>query len=169
MEDFFRIGSIASTHGVHGEVKVYPTTDDVNRFKKCKEVILERKNDRKTVHIESVKFFKQMVIVKFQEYNTMDEAELLRGGELYVTRENAVPLGKNEYYVADLIGLKVITEEDQELGFIDDVMQTGANDVYIVKTVDDRELLIPAIKDCVKEISIDRGMMKIHVMEGLFD
>ena len=169
MEEFFRIGSVATTHGVHGEVKVYPTTDDVNRFKKCKEVLLDNGKEKKTVHVTGVKFFKQMVILKFEEITTMDEAELLRGYDLYVSRKNALPLQKNEYYVSDLIGLSVVTDEDKELGILDDVMQTGANDVYVVKTPDDKELLIPAIKECILQIDIENQQMKIHVMDGLFD
>ena len=96
MEDLFRIGSVSTTHGVHGEVKVYPTTDDPGRYKKIKEVILDNGKEKKTAHIEQTKFFKQMVIVKFKECNSMDEAEKLRGYELYVTREHAIPLKKNE-------------------------------------------------------------------------
>lgn len=169
MEDLFRIGSVATTHGVRGEVKVYPTTDDPGRYKKIKEVILDNGKEQKTAHIESAKFFKQMVIVKFKECNSMDEAQLLRGYELYVTRKNAIPLGKNEYYVADLIGMKVMTDEDTELGMIDDVMQTGANDVYVVKQESGKEILLPAIKDCILLVDVERRLMKVHVLEGLLD
>ncbi|MGN1159218.1 MAG: ribosome maturation factor RimM [Lachnospiraceae bacterium] len=169
MEDLFRIGSIATTHGVHGEVKVYPTTDDPGRYKKIKEVILDNGKEKKTAHIEQTKFFKQMVIVKFKEYHTMDEAEKLRGYELYVTREHAIPLKKNEYYIADLIGMTVLTDEGNELGIIEDVLQTGANDVYVVKQTSGKEVLLPAIKDCILSVDVEAKMMKVHVLDGLLD
>ncbi len=169
MEDLFRIGSVATTHGVHGEIKVYPTTDDPGRYKKIKEVILDNGKDRKTAHIENAKFFKQMVIVKFREYNSMDEAEKLRGYELFVTREYAVPLGKNEYYVADLIGMKVMTDQDMELGTIQDVLQTGANDVYVVKQESGKEVLLPAIRDCILSVDVEQAVMTVHVLDGLLD
>lgn len=169
MEDLFRIGSVSTTHGVHGEVKVYPTTDDPGRYKKIKEVILDNGKEKKTAHIEQTKFFKQMVIVKFKECNSMDEAEKLRGYELYVTREHAIPLKKNEYYIADLIGMKVMTDEGSELGIIDDVLQTGANDVYVVKQPSGKEVLLPAIKDCILSVDIEAGLMEVHVLDGLLD
>lgn len=169
MEELFRIGSVATTHGVHGEVKVYPTTDDPARYKKIKEVILDNGKDQRIVHIEQTKFFKQMVIVKFKEYNTMDEAEKLRGYELYVTREHAVPLQKNEYYIADLIDMQVITDDGTKLGRIDDVLQTGANDVYVVKQTSGRELLLPAIKDCILSVDVPEKKMTVHLLDGLLD
>lgn len=169
MEDLFRIGSVSTTHGVHGEVKVYPTTDDPGRYKKIKEVILDNGKEKKTAHIEQTKFFKQMVIVKFKECNSMDEAEKLRGYELYVTREHAIPLKKNEYYIADLIGMKVMTDEGSELGIIDDVLQTGANDVYVVKQPSGKEVLLPAIKDCILTVDVEAGLMEAHVLDGLLD
>lgn len=169
MEDLFRIGSVSTTHGVHGEVKVYPTTDDPGRYKKIKEVILDNGKEKKTAHIEQTKFFKQMVIVKFKECNSMDEAEKLRGYELYVTREHAIPLNKNEYYIADLIGMKVLTDEGSELGMIDDVLQTGANDVYVVKQPSGKDVLLPAIKDCILSVDVEAGLMKVHVLDGLLD
>lgn len=169
MEELFRIGSIATTHGVHGEVKVYPTTDDPGRYKKIKEVILDNGKEQKTAHIEQTKFFKQMVIVKFREYNTMDEAEKLRGYELYVTREHAIPLKKNEYYIADLIDMQVITDEGAALGVIEDVLQTGANDVYVVQQPSGKEILLPAIRDCILSVDVPEKKMTVHILEGLLD
>lgn len=168
MEELFRIGSVATTHGIHGEVKVFPTTDDPARYKKLKEVILDNGKEQKTVHIVNARFFKQMVIVKFKECNTMDEAEKLRGYELYVTREHAVPLSENEYYVADLIGMQVMTDEDALLGVIEDVLQTGANDVYVVRQ-GDKEILLPAIRDCILSVNVEQAVMKVHVLPGLLE
>ena len=101
MEDMLQVGAITSTHGVHGEVKVFPTTDDMKRFSKLKEVILGEGSNAPTLHIIGVKYFKNMVILKFKEYDTCNDVEKLRGEKLYVTRENAVKLQKDEYFIAD--------------------------------------------------------------------
>lgn len=107
MEDTLRVGVISSTHGVRGEVKVYPTTDDVNRFKKLKTVILDTGRDQITLSIESVKFFKNMVILKFKEFNNINEIEKYKGKDLLICRDQAVKLAPNENFITDLIGLKV--------------------------------------------------------------
>ena len=167
MEERLQVGVIASTHGVHGEVKIFPTTDDVRRFKKLKEVILDTGKENRILEIESVKFFKQFAILKFRGIDTIDEAEKYRRKSLYVTRENAVRLQKDEYFIADLIGLKVYTEDDAFLGTLDDVIQTGANDVYQVVTEEEKEILIPAIRQCILEVDVEEGRMKVHLLEGL--
>ncbi len=168
MEDLFQVGIITSPHGVRGEVKVFPTTDDVNRFKKLKHVILEPETKNQELNIESVKFYKNMVILKFKEITSMDEAEKYRKMGLYVTRENAVKLNKDEYFIADLMGLQVIDEDGSILGNITDVLQTGANDVYVVND-GTREVLIPAIKACILQVDISARTMKVHLLEGLLD
>lgn len=165
MEELFQVGAITSTHGVRGEVKVFPTTDDAKRYSKLKEVYLEDT----LVHIESVKYFKNLVIVKFKEYNSLNDVESLKGKNLYVTRQNAVKLKKDEYFVADLIGLRIIDEERNIGGELTDVMSTGANDVYIINLDDGRELLLPAIKDCVLNVDFENRIIKINILEGLLD
>lgn len=169
MTDMFRVGVIASTHGVRGEVKVYPTTDDNNRFKKLKQVLLDTGKEQKSLTLEQVRFFKNMVIIKFKEFNDINEVEKYKGMDLLVTRENAVKLKKDEYFIADLIGLKVVTDEGEELGILEDVMLTGANDVYIVKGKDDKEILLPVIKECVLDISLEKQEILVHIMEGLLE
>ena len=169
MEQRFQVGVITSTHGVRGEVKVFPTTDDAARFKKLKQVILDTGKEDVELEITSVKFFKNMVILKFKDIDDMDTANKYRQKSLYVTRENAVKLKKNEYFIADLIGLVVTSDEGEELGVIDDVLQTGANDVYVIKGEAGEELLLPAIKECVKEVDIEAGTMLVHVLPGLRD
>ena len=169
MEDVFKVGVITSTHGIRGEVKVYPTTDDVNRFKKLKKVILDNGKEKLDMEIASVKFFKNMVILKFKGIDNINDVEKYKKAELYVTRENAVPLKKDEYFIADLIGLKVTSDEGEDLGVIDDVLQTGANDVYIIKKQGAADLLVPAIKDCIREVDIEGGAMLVHLLPGLRD
>jgi len=169
MEEILQVGIITSTHGVRGEVKVFPTTDDVKRFKKLKNVILDTGREKIELEIEGVKFFKQFAILKFKGIDNINDVEKYRQKSLYVTRDNAVRLKRDEYFIADLIGLKVIDENDEEIGVMTDVMQTGANDVYVIRMNDGRELLLPAIKECVLGIDVDAGFIKIHIMEGLLD
>lgn len=169
MEDFFQVGIVTSTHGVRGEVKVFPTTDDARRFKRLKEVIVDTGKERCTLEIEGVKFFKQFVILKFKGIDTLNDVEKYRKSSLYVTRENAVRLGRDEYFCADLIGLRILDEDGKAIGSLRDVLETGANDVYVIDLSDGRELLLPAIKQCVLEVNVSEGFMRIHILDGLLD
>jgi 16S rRNA processing protein RimM len=168
-DDMFRIGVIASTHGLKGEVKVFPTTDDVNRFKTLKTCYLRTKQGDMQVEKKSCKFFKNMVILSFKEFSDINEIEKYKGCELYVTREDAVPLEEGEYYIADAIGMNVVTEAGESLGVIDDVMQTGANDVFVVKMKDEGELLLPVIPDCVLDMDFDNNKTTVRLMKGMLD
>ena len=168
MEDIFRIGVITSTHGLKGEVKVFPTTDDVNRFKKLKKCILKTPKGDIEVEKKSCKFFKNMVILSFKEFKDINEVEKYKNCELYVTRDNAVPLDEDEYYIADVIGMEVF-EEESRLGVLADVMQTGANDVFVVDLGDKKELLIPVIKDCVLDIDYETKRINVKLMKGMLD
>ena len=168
MEQYLQVGIISSTHGVHGEVKVFPTTDDVKRFKKLKDVLLFLPNGGQLpLEIEQVKFFKQFVILKFKDYDSINDIEKYRGLSLYVTRENAVKLEKDEYFIADLIGLCVLDESGEKIGELKDVMETGANDVYVITRTNGSELLLPAIRECIKEVQVEEGFLRVHVLEGL--
>ena len=169
METKLQVGVISSTHGVRGEVKVFPTTDDVKRFKRLKEVILDTGKEELTLEIEGVKFFKQFVILKFKGYDNINDIEKYKGKSLFVTRANAVRLRRDEYFIADLQGLTVVDEEDKVLGILRDVVETGANDVYIIDMADGREVLVPAIKECILHVDVEAGKMQIHLMDGLLD
>ena len=169
MENRFQVGIISSTHGVRGEVKVFPTTDDVRRFKKLKNVILDTGKEERVLEIEGVRFFKQFAILKFKGIDNINDIEKYRGQSLYVTRENAVRLKKDEYFIADLMGISVQDESGTVIGSLQDVIETGANDVYQIAMNDGRELLLPAIKQCVLEVDVEAGFMKVHVMDGLLD
>ena len=169
MEDLLQVGIITSTHGVRGEVKVYPTTDDPRRFRRLKEVVLDTGREKINLEIEGVKFFKQFVILKFKGLDNINDIEKYRQKSLYVTRKNAVRLQRDEYFIADLIGLKVQDEDGTELGTVKDVIETGANDVYEVEMADGRSLLLPAIKQCILNVDVENGMMQVQVLEGLLD
>lgn len=169
MQNEFQVGAIASVHGIKGEVKVFPTTDEPGKFKKLKAVMLKTEKEERVIELESAKFFKNMIIVKFRGIETPEEAQKYRGATLWIKREQAVPLKADEYYQADLIGLLVVREDGTELGILTDVFETGANDVYEVTMADQRKVLLPAIKDCIREVDIGAGCMKVHVLEGLLD
>ena len=167
MEDLLQIGVITTTHGVRGDVKVFPTTDDPMRFKKLKQVILDTGKEQIELEFAGARFFKNLVILKFKGIDNINDVEQYRQKSLYVTRENAVPLGENEYFIADLIGLKVVSDEGEELGELSDVLQTGANDVYVVSKENTPDLLIPAIRDCIRQVDIENGTMQVHLLAGL--
>ena len=167
MQDLFRIGIITEPHGVRGEVKIYPTTDEPERIGRIKEIILMDGENQILLHPEGQKFQKDRVIVKFKEFQNRSEVEGLRKKELYVTRKYAVKCKKDEYLIADLIGLKVIDEEGEEIGKVTDILRTGANDVYEIERLDGTELLLPSIKECILDVQIAEGFVKVHVMEGL--
>lgn len=167
MDNLLQVGAITSPHGLKGEVKVFPTTDDPERFKKLKEVLLDTGQEQLMLEIQSVKFFKKFVILKFKGLDRIEDVEPYRQKTLWVTRAQALPLKRNEYFISDLIDMKVFTEDGNEFGILIDVMQTGANDVYIVKTTQDQEVLIPAIKQCILQVDVQEKRMDIHLMPGL--
>ena len=167
MEKRLQVGVITATHGLKGEVKVFPTTDDPNRFRRLKEVILNTGREERVLEIEGVKFFKQMVILKFKGLDDIGDVEKFRRGTLSVTRENAVKLKQNEYFIADLIGMRMENEDGSELGTLQDVIATGANDVYDVRLSDGRQVLIPAIRECILSVDVEEGRMRVHLLDGL--
>ncbi len=169
MEDRFQVGIITSTHGLGGELKVYPTTDDPKRFSRLKTVILEDGKDGLLMEVEGVKYFKQFVILKFKGVDDVEAAQKYRQKSLYVPRKDAVRLRRDEYFIADLIGLRVLDEEESPIGVLRDVLSTGANDVYVIDLDDGRELLLPAIRQCILRVAVEEGYLKVHILDGLLE
>lgn len=167
MEDYLRVGVITTTHGIRGEVKVFPTTDDPNRFNDLKQVYLDTGKEFITLEIEGVKFFKQLVILKFKGIDNINDIEKYRGKDLLITRDNAVKLEKDEYFIFDLIDSEVITDKGEKLGVLVEILTTAANDVYIVKTPDNKEILLPSIKECILNVDVENKKITVHVMNGL--
>ena len=167
MDNYLRVGVISTTHGIKGEVKVFPTTDDPNRFKELNEIILDTGKELLLLEIEGVKFFKQMVILKFKGIDDINEVEKYRGKDLLISRENAVKLEEGEFFIYDLIDSVVVTEEGEDLGTLVEIMTTGANDVYVVKTPDGKELLIPSIKECILDVDVENKKILVHLLNGL--
>ena len=169
MEKYLRVGVIANTHGVRGEVKIYATTDDIRRFKKLKECFIDTGKEKIPVEVESCKFFKEMPILKFRSMDQMGDVEGFKGKDLLVSREHAVKLKKNEFFIVDLVGLSVESDEGMPVGILTDVLQTGANDVFVVKTEAGDEVLIPYLEQCVPEIHPETGKLMVHLLPGLLD
>ena len=172
----FRIGVISSVHGIHGECKVFVTSDSPERFKKLKTVRAVRPQDplsgakggeEKELELVSVKFFNNMAICRFRGIDTPEEIRKYRGMELWIDRSEAVPLEEGEFYIADLIGLNVETDDGELLGIVSDFWPTGANYVITVKQKNGKEVLLPYIKDCVKDVLPEEGKIVVHLMEGL--
>lgn len=194
MEKLLRIGVITTSHGLKGEVKVYPTTDSPDRFNEVKRVVLMTPKGQIETEITGARFFKNLAIVKFAAFDDVEQVKNLHNTDIMVYREDAQPLEEGEYYIADLLGCRVYAEADRTdgsaadgenkpqagmfLGVLKDVLQTGANDVYIVDvaTGDDPslgdktgELLLPVIPDCIKKVDIEQGEIIVHLMPGLTD
>lgn len=170
MEQLLRVGVITTSHGIRGEVKVFPTTDDIHRFDDLDEVILQNKREQLTLHVEHVKYFKNIVIVKFKEYNNINDVEMFRKCDLFVTRENAVPLEEGEYFICDIIGAQVKNEEDGKvIGKVKDVLETGANLVFSIGSNEGKELLFPSIPECIKKVDVEKMEVIAHVMPGLME
>ena len=169
MEQRFQVGVITSTHGVRGEVKVFPTTDDAARFKRLKQVILDTGKEQLDLDVQSVKFFKNLVILKFKQFDNINDVEKYKNADLLVTREHAVKLEPGEYFIVDLIGLQGISDEGEDLGELSDVIKTGANDVYVFSKQGEADLLVPKIPDCVKEIDLEKKTVLVHLLPGLRD
>ena len=167
MEELLQVGGIANTHGIKGEVKVFPTTDDPGRFKNLSQVKLYTGNEYIDLEIESIKFFKQLVILKFKGIDDINVIEKYKGNSLWITREQAVTLEQDEYFIADMLGMAVLNKQGEQLGVLKEVLTSEANDVYVVSTKDQKELLLPAIKQCILQVNIEERWMKVHVMEGL--
>ncbi|NLC19153.1 MAG: 16S rRNA processing protein RimM [Clostridiales bacterium] len=167
MENYLRVGVITSTHGIKGEVKVYPTTEDPQRFRQLEQVILDTGKELIPLDIEEVKFFKQMVILKFKGIDNINDVQKYRNMDLLVTRENAIKLEEGEYFICDLINCEVFTESGERLGILTEVMTNAANDVYVVQMDNGKEVLLPAINDCILNIDVENKKVIVHLMKGL--
>lgn len=167
MEDFLKVGVITTTHGVRGEVKVYPTTDEPERFLELDHVLLDTEKEFRDLEIKNVRFFKNLVILKFKGIDNINDIEKYKGHDLWIPREEGQELDEDEYYIADLLGLRVILDDGTEFGTLKNVMETGANDVYIIDTNAHGEVLVPAIRECIQDIDLEKNTMTIHLMKGL--
>lgn len=167
MTKYLEIGQIVNTFGIKGMVKVKPFTDNIKRFDKLKKVYIENKNGRKEYEIEELKYHKEMVLIKFKGIENPEDANLLRESYLTVNRDDEDPLEEGTYYIVDMIGLEVETDEGEKLGNLVDIFNTGSNDIYVVKNELGKQILLPAIKDVIKKIDMEKRKMTVHLIPGL--
>ena len=167
MEDRLRVGVITSPHGIHGEVKIFPTTDDPERFKKLKKVIIDTHKEQKEMEIGGIKFFKNMVIATLSGIEDRTQAEKYRSADILIEREDALPLGEDEYYICDILGFTVTNDDGTVLGTLEDVLTSCANDVYVVKRDNGKELLIPSTKECVLSTDLNSKNIVVHLLKGM--
>lgn len=166
--DLVRMGVVTSPHGIRGEVNVYPTTDTPERFETVGFVIVENRKGQTQMDVESVKYFKGMVILKLSGINDIDTAEAFRQADILVHKYQT-PCREGEYFICDLIGLEVVNEKGEQIGTLTDVLTTGANKVYVVQKPDGKELLLPVIPDCILSVSLEEKKVTAYVLPGLED
>ena len=163
--DILEIGKVVNTHGIRGEIKIQPWCDDPMIFDELEYIYL----DGEKYKVVKTRFHKNCEIVAVEGINNINEAELLRNKIVMVPREALGELPEGTYYVADLLGLEVKTNDGKILGKIDDVIRTGSNDVYQVKCPGRKDILIPVIEEAVNEVNIDEGYVIVTLMKGLVD
>ena len=161
------IGQIVNTFGIKGMVKVKPFTDDIKRFDKLKNICVEKNHTKKEYEIEEVKYHKDMVLIKFKNVDTVEQAEMLRNSYLTISRDSVEELEEGRYYIVDMLGLEVYTDEQIQLGILEDIFNTGSNDIYVVKTQEGKQILLPAIQDVIKQIDMENKKMIVHLLPGL--
>lgn len=167
MTKYLEIGQIVNTFGVKGMVKVKPFTDDINRFDKLKKVYIKSNNIKQKYEIEQVKYHKDMVLIKLKGIENLEQADLLRNSYLMINREEEKPLEEGNYYIVDMIGLEVYTEKGKNLGKLEDIFNTGSNDIYVVKNDLGKQILLPAISDVIKQIDLENKKIIVHLIPGL--
>lgn len=161
------IGQIVNTFGIKGMIKVKPFTDDIKRFDNLEKVYVEKNNTKVEYEIEEVKYHKDMVLIKFKSVDTVEQAEKLRNSYLKVFRDSVEDLEEDRYYIVDLIGIDVYTDENILLGKLEDIFNTGSNDIYVVKNELGKQILLPAISDVIKQIDMENKKMIVHIIKGL--
>lgn len=166
MQKRLEVGQIVNTFGIKGELKVTPFTDDINRFDNLKKVYVKTRKEDKLYKVEGVRYHKNMVLLKLEGIENPEQAELLKNAYLEIDREDAIPLKEGQYFIVDLIGLDVYTDEGNLLGKVDDIYNTGANDIYVVKDELGKQILLPGIKEVIKEVKLDDRII-VHLIPGL--
>lgn len=167
MKEYLELGQIVNVRGLKGEVKLNSFAEDDSVFETLKTVFIKKKNEMLEKQIEKVSYTKNQVVLKFKDCNSIDEAETLRNSYLLVKKQDLGELPEGVYYLADLIGLDVYTENGELLGKVDDIYSTGANDIYVVKNMEGKEKLLPGIDEVIKNIDLDSGKIIVHLIKGL--
>ncbi len=167
MQERLEIGQVVNTFGIKGFVKVNPWVDDITRFDKLKNIYIKNKKEIKQLEIEEVKYHKNMVLMKFKGIETIEQAELLRNYYLEIDRKDAIPLEEGTYFIADLLESEVYSDENELLGILEDIYNTGSNDIYVVKNELGKTLLLPGIPEVIKDVDIENKKIIVHLLKGL--
>ena len=165
--EYLEIGQVVNIFGIKGMIKVKPFTENIKRFDKLTKIYIKKKNTEKEYEIEEVKYHKNMVLIKLKGIDTVEEAEKLRDGYLQVDRKDEEPLEEGTYYIVDMIGLEVYTDDGNILGKLEDIYNTGSNDIYVVKNEQGKQILLPAISEVIQKIDMENKKIIVHLIEGL--
>lgn len=166
-QEYFEIGQIVNHFGIKGMVKVNPFTNDISQFEELKSVLVEKNGKLLDIQIEEVKYSKNQILLKLKGIDTVEEAEKYRNCYIKIARENAKKLPKNTYFIADILGLTVYTDENILLGKVEDIYNSGASDIYVIKSEDGKQILLPGIKDVIKQIDLEQEKIVVHLIKGL--
>ena len=167
MTEYFEIGQIVNTFGIKGMVKVKPFTENIEQFEELQKIYIKNKDGKKEYKIQEVKYHKHMILIKFEGIENPEDADLLRGSYLLINRKDAKPLEEGTYYIVDLLGLEVYTDEGVLLGKVDDIFNTGSNDIYVVKDELGKQVLLPGIDDVIKQVDLENKKIIVHIIPGL--
>lgn len=167
MKPYLELGQIVNVKGLKGEIKVNPFTENINRFETLNKILIKQKNEIKEYEIEKVTYQKNQVILKLKGIDTIEAAETLRNYYILINRKDLEPLEPGKYYIADLIGLEVYTEDGIVLGKVDDIYNTGSNDIYVVKDELGKQKLLPGIPDVIKKVDLENSKIIVNLIEGL--
>ena len=167
MEAYLELGQIVNVKGLKGEIKVNPFTDDITRFERLEKILIKQKKSNNEFIIEKVGYHKNQVILKLKGIDSVEEAEKLNNCYILIDRKNLEPLEEGTYYIADLIGLDVFTDEGNCIGKVDDIYNTGSNDIYVVKDELGKQILLPGISDVIKSVDLKNGKIIVKIIEGL--
>ena len=167
MQKRLEVGQIVNTFGIKGEIKVTPFTNDIRRFDDLKKVYVKTRKESKLYNVENARYHKNMVLLKLKGINTPEEAEILRNAFLEIDREDAIPLEEGTYFIADLLGLEVYTDEGKLLGRVNDIYNTGSKDIYVIKDELGKQVLLPGIDEVIKEVDLNNGKIIVHLIPGL--
>ena len=167
MTKYLEIGQIVNTFGIKGMVKVKPFTNNIKRFDDLKNVYIKNRKEKKEYQLEEVKYHKNMVLIKFKGIETPEDANLLRESYLLIDRSKEEPLEDGNYYIVDMIGIEVYSDKGELLGNLEDIFNTGSNDIYVVKDNQGKQILLPAISEVIKQIDIEKRKITVHLLPGL--
>ena len=167
MTKYLEIGQIVNTFGIKGMVKIKSFSDDIKRFDKLKSIYIGNSKNKEEYQIEEIKYHKNMVLMKLQGIQTPEEADKLRQSYLFVDRQKEEPLEEGVYYIVDLLGLEVYTDNEQFLGRVDDIFNSGSNDVYVIKDELGKQILLPGIPEVLKDVDLEKGRITVHLIKGL--